>query len=138
MSVMEVGCAVIAKSGKLLIAQRKPGAHLGGFWEFPGGKRYDHENMEACLIREVHEELGIWIRPRQFLRKTEHAYPDKNVALYFYLCDWVSGRPVRRDCLNFQWVEPVELRRFRFPLGDDVILNELIRKRIYYFNRVEP
>ncbi len=133
MSEIEVGCAIIVKNGKLLIAQRKPGTHLGGFWEFPGGKRHDGEEMEQCLVREVREELGVLIRPRELLRRTDYAYPEKNVTLFFWLCDWVSGKPERLDCRDFRWVMPEELRCFKFPLGDDAILNELIRKKTYYF-----
>lgn len=133
MNLMEVGCAIIRRGGRLLIAQRKPGAHLGGFWEFPGGKRQGDETMAECLVREVFEELGIEIRPREFLCRTNYEYPEKRVALYFYLCDWTAGRPVRRGCRDFRWVAPEELRRFRFPLGDDLILNELIRKKSYFF-----
>lgn len=133
MKAVEVGCSIILREGKILIAQRPPGTYLGGYWEFPGGKREAGETIEKCLVREVFEELGIWIRPRSFLCRTDHAYPDKRFSLFFYLCDWVSGRPMRHGCLDFRWVVPEELRRFRFPLGDDVILNELIRKKSYYF-----
>lgn len=128
---MEVGCAIIAREGRILIAQRNPGTHLGGFWEFPGGKREESETIEGCLAREVLEELGIDIRARQFLRRTDYEYPDKDVSLYFYICDWVGGEPLRRGCRDFRWVTPQELRSYRFPLGDDLILNELIRQPSY-------
>lgn len=129
MNKIEVGCAIIIKEGKILIAQRKPGAHLGGFWEFPGGKCRDGEGMERCLVREVEEELGVTVRLRALLRRTEYAYPDRTVLLHFWLCDWRAGKPERLDCRDFRWVAPEELRCFRFPLGDDAILNELIRKK---------
>jgi len=55
---IEVGCAVIYRRGKLLISQRRPGDSLGGYWEFPGGKRDGDETFEACIAREV---LRKWV-----------------------------------------------------------------------------
>lgn len=126
MKTIEVGCAVIFKEGMLLIAQRKLDDSLGGYWEFPGGKRHDHESLEECLIREVQEELGVEVKPRQFLRRTEHKYPDRHLVLYFYLCDWVSGHPVTHDCHDFRWIEPKDLRQFQFPPADEDIIKDLI------------
>ena len=39
------------REGRLLITKRYAKAHLGGFWEFPGGKREPNESFEACLVR---------------------------------------------------------------------------------------
>lgn len=47
--------------GRWLLAQRRPGQHLAGLWEFPGGKREPEESGFAALQRELHEELGIEI-----------------------------------------------------------------------------
>ena len=128
MPIIDVGCAVISRGGKILIAQRKPGEFLSGFWEFPGGKREKGETIEDCLAREVYEELWIRIRPRQWLGITEHAYPGRTFRLHFYACDWISGRPVKRDCLDFRWVFPFEMRRFCFPPGDERLIDELSRR----------
>lgn len=136
MQEIEVGCAIIEKQGKLLIAQRKPGSALGGYWEFPGGKRHLKETLEECLVREVREELGIAIRPRTFLTRTSHAYPDRKVLLDFYLCDWVAGNPVRHDCFDFRWVEPEDLRSYTFPPADRDVIGELIQRKTVYFNRI--
>ena len=135
METIEVGCAVIEKQGKLLIAQRKPGARLGGYWEFPGGKKEAHETMEQCLVREIKEELGIGILPREYLCQIHYRYPDRNVDLSFYLCDWVVGHPIKHDCHDFRWVDPCELPTYRFPPADTDLIRELIRKRGVYFNR---
>lgn len=133
MKTLEVGCAIITQKGKILIAQRKPGTHLGGFWEFPGGKLEKGENLGTCLEREVFEELYIRIRPRQLLCQAEHQYPDRKVVLYFTFCDWLSRQPVKRDCLDFRWVTPEELRSFRFPPADADILNVLLARKAFYF-----
>ena len=52
MQVIEVAAGIIAHEGRYLIARRKAGAHLGGLWEFPGGKRETGETLEECLHRE--------------------------------------------------------------------------------------
>ena len=61
MRVVEVAAGVVFCEGRYLIARRKPGVHLAGFWEFPGGKREPGETLEACLQRELLEELNIHI-----------------------------------------------------------------------------
>ena len=130
---VEVACAVIERKGELLIAQRKPGDSLSGYWEFPGGKRKDSESFAACLVREVREELGVLIQPRQFLRKVAYSYPEKQVSLHFYLCAWVSGAPSKKDCFDFRWVRPEALRSFLFPPADHDLIRDLIqRKRLYF------
>ena len=132
-SVLEVGCAIIRHQNKLLIAQRRMDDHLGGYWEFPGGKRNDNETLEECLVREVEEELGVTIVPVRFFQKMEHPYPERILSLNFYLCDWKSGEPCARDCHAFRWIEPEALRDFKFPPADDGIIEELIRNKSRYF-----
>ena len=126
---IDVGCAIIERQGKILIAQRRHRDTLGGFWEFPGGKFDAGETLEDCLVREVREELGICIRPRRFLRTIAHDYPERRLRLHFYLCDFCCGEPSRLECLDFQWVEVEALRKFQFPPADLDILNELMTMR---------
>ena len=56
--LIEVSAGLVFRNGQLLITQRHADAHLGGLWEFPGGKREPGETFEECLIRELREELG--------------------------------------------------------------------------------
>lgn len=129
MEWIEVGCAVIIRDKKLLIAQRKFTDACGGLWEFPGGKREANESMEACLAREVREELGIEVRPREFMCRHDSVYQEKAIALYFYSCDWVSGHPECLDCQDVKWASVDEPRALSFPEGDRGVLEELIRSR---------
>lgn len=136
---IEVGCAIIQHQGKLLIAQRRPSPDWGGYWEFPGGKRWENESMEDCLVREAAEELGVRITPKCFLARRPVIDRNRRLMLEFYLCDWSGGVPVRRECLNWEWVRPTELRRFNFLPADTEIINHLIQMQGYYFSpRVRP
>lgn len=130
---IEVCCAIIERKGEILIAQRKLEGHLGGYWEFPGGKQEESESIEECLVREVDEELGVLIRPYKFLTNVVHSYPSRQISLHFYLCAWVSGNPVKKDCLDFRWVRPEDLLSFLFPPADRDIIQDLIQKRKDYF-----
>lgn len=127
MVFIEVGCAIVIKDGKLLIAQRKFSDSYGGYWEFPGGKREPDEDIETCLAREVREELGIEIRPRQLLCRHDSKYEERTLMLFFYFCDWVSGEPRPLDCQDVKWASADELRNLPFPKGDDGVLDELVR-----------
>ena len=58
-STVVVAAAIIERDGRLLMARRLQGTHLEGLWEFPGGKIDPGESLEACLVRELAEELGV-------------------------------------------------------------------------------
>src|SRR5580698_8689421 len=83
---IEVSAALIFRDKKLLVAQRHANAHLGGLWEFPGGKREAGETFEQCLVREIREELGIEISVGKLFEEITHAYPEKTVCLKFFTC----------------------------------------------------
>jgi mutator protein MutT len=122
---IEVSAALIFRDGKLLIAQRHADAHLGGFWEFPGGKREPQETFEQCLVREIREELGIEISVGEFLEEISHDYPEKSVRLKFFLCKILSGKPQKIGVADFRWIEKSKLDDFEFPAADAQLLQKL-------------
>lgn len=127
MTVIQVAAGLIHREGRYLIARRRPGVHLGGFWEFPGGKREPGETLEECLQRELFEELNVRIDvpiPYQIVR---HAYPEKIVELHFFHCMIETGEASPIECTELRWVFPEELSQFRFPPADEVILDALRR-----------
>src|SRR5579864_8978438 len=86
--VIEVSAGLVFRDGKLLITRRHADTHLGGLWEFPGGKREPDETFEQCLVRELREELGIEVDVGNLVESLNHAYPKKTVVLKFYRCRW--------------------------------------------------
>ena len=125
MKIIEVSAGLIFRSGKLLITQRHADAHLGGLWEFPGGKRHEGETFEDCLRRELREELGIEVEIRELLEEITHHYPEKSVHLKFFRCDWLRNEPRALGCSAFAWIELQQLDQYAFPEADARLLEKL-------------
>ncbi|MBI3880894.1 MAG: 8-oxo-dGTP diphosphatase MutT [Verrucomicrobia bacterium] len=125
MTRIEVAAGLVFRSGKLLITQRKPGAHLGGLWEFPGGKREAGESFAECLRRELREELGIEVRVGEVIESIAHDYPEKSVHLEFFRCALESGEPQPLGCHAVAWVTAGELADYEFPAADARLLEKL-------------
>src|ERR1039457_6662864 len=122
---VEVSAALIFRDGKLLITQRQAKSHLGGLWEFPGGKREAGETFEQCLVREIREELGVEISVGALFEEISHTYPEKTVRLKFFNCELLSGAPQLLDCAAFKWVGKSELDDHAFPEADVQLLQKL-------------
>lgn len=128
MSVIQVAAGLVYRDGRYLIARRLPGGHLGGYWEFPGGKREEGESLETCLARELREELNISIGAPALFQVVRHAYPEKTVELHFFHCHIESGEAEPLQCAEIRWVKPEELTQFQFPPADDVIIEQLSQR----------
>jgi mutator protein MutT len=117
--------AVIERGGSVLLALRPAGAHLAGHWEFPGGRIEPGETPEACVIRELREELGVQVRVTGRLGVVEHAYPDRRVRLHCLRCAITAGdpRPLASDGLR--WVPIQSLDGWRLPPADRDVLDLL-------------
>ncbi len=122
---IEVSAALIFRDGQLLITQRHAKSHLGGLWEFPGGKLEAGETFEQCLVREIREELGVEIAVGELFEEVVHAYPEKSVRLKFFISRLVSGEPQPLDCAAVKWVKQTELVDFEFPAADLRLLEKL-------------
>lgn len=123
--MIEVAAGLIHREGRYLIARRKPGVHLAGYWEFPGGKREFGESLEDCLRRELFEELSIRVDVPVPYRIIRHDYPEKTVELHFYRCRIEEGQAAPLECAEIRWVLPEELPRYKFPPADQIIIDAL-------------
>ena len=124
-SSIDVTAGLVFRDGKLLITQRKPDAHLGGLWEFPGGKLEPGESFEAALIRELDEELAIEVEVGQLIEELTHAYPEKTVHLKFFKCHWLKNEPHPHDVHALAWITREQLADYEFPAADAHLLDRL-------------
>ena len=129
---IEVSAGLVFRSGKLLITQRHADAHLGGLWEFPGGKREPGETFEQCLVRELQEELGIEVAVGALFESVTHAYAEKTVHLQFFLCRLPVGEPQPLGCAALKWVRHDELAAHEFPAADAQLLQKLAADSILW------
>ncbi len=116
--MMNVCAAVIERDGRVMICQRRPEAHNGLKWEFPGGKLEPGESPEAALKRELSEELAIDVAVGRVMDAVVHRYPDRDVLVLFYRCSILSGEPVTVDCNAVEWARPDDLPRYDFAGAD--------------------
>jgi 8-oxo-dGTP diphosphatase len=126
MLVIEVAAALIRDgAGRYLISQRRRGSHLEGLWEFPGGKREPGEDFEACLRRELTEELSATFAVGPLVHTVRWEYPDRVVVIHFYECRLESGAVIPGEQQAIEWVEPARLRDYAFPPADQMVIERL-------------
>jgi len=128
-----VAAGVLVEGGRVLLSQRKAGAHLAGAWEFPGGKVQSGEDPRAGLRRELAEELGIDAEVGEILDVTFHAYADvgKAVLLLFFEVARAQGSPEPQalDVADWKWAGVGDLDPSLFPPADVAVLGK-VRARL--------
>jgi mutator protein MutT len=124
-SLVVVAAAVIERDGRFLVSRRLDGTHLAGLWEFPGGKCEPGETHDACLRRELREELGVDAVIHEQIVQTDFAYVEKAVRLHFRRCD-IVGDPQARLGQELRWVTRKELQLLELPDGDRELVALLV------------
>jgi 8-oxo-dGTP diphosphatase len=121
-----VAAALRRPDGYYLITRRRPGTHLEGYWEFPGGKVEEGESVAEALIREIEEELGII--PKQFspLVEITHQYSaTKTIFLEIWNVHQWEGDPYPIEGQEMAWVSESELDSYTFPPADQPAIQAL-------------
>jgi len=106
---IHVACAIIERDGLTLAARRSEKMSLPLKWEFPGGKIAAGESCEACLVRELQEEMGVCISVDLPLQPTTHTYASFRVTLYPFICRIISGEITLYEHAEIAWLPPDEL-----------------------------
>lgn len=119
-----VVAAVIERGERFLVTRRGPGAHLEGYWEFPGGKCEEAESLETCLQRELGEELGVQAVVSRELLRVDHPYPERIVELHFFACE-LNGEPRPMLGQEMKWATRAELELLDFPPADAELIERL-------------
>jgi 8-oxo-dGTP diphosphatase len=111
--------------GRFLLAERPPGKHLAGLWEFPGGKCEEDEAPVDALARELREEIGIVVESARPLIAVPHMYPEKQILLDVWRVTAYSGAPVAHEGQRLAWVEADALEGIAMPPADRPVIAAL-------------
>jgi mutator protein MutT len=124
--VVVVTAAIVERDGRFLLTRRLQGTHLAGTWEFPGGKCEPGESLEACLARELMEELAVACTVGHAVLVTRHAYAERTVELHFFATT-LSGNPVPQLGQEMRWASRADLGTLPFPEADRELIQLLMR-----------
>ena len=125
MNITEVVAALIWDGDRFMICQRPAHKARGLLWEFVGGKLEPGESLEAALVRECREELGVTVRPGEVYMEVLHQYPDLLVRLTVLNATIESGEVQRLEHNDIRWITPQEIPNYPFCPADEDILAKL-------------
>lgn len=126
--MIDVVAAVIEnEAGKILVAKRKQGKKLAGFWEFPGGKIEEGETPEESLQRELQEEMNVEIEVGAFIGENVHYYGEFAIRLMVYRARIIRGEIKLSDHEEYAWLEAGELTNVKLAPAD-IPLVQLMKK----------
>ena len=124
--MIDVVCGVIEDlEGRFLACLRPQGKHLGGLWEFPGGKVDPGETPVAALLRELHEELSVDAEVISPLTPVIWAYPERTIRLLPFRCRIIGGALHAHEHEQLLWCAPENFYTLPWAAADLPILREI-------------
>lgn len=128
--MIEVTCAFIIEKDKVLITQNDKNSDHPLQWEFPGGKIKSGETAEACIIREIKEELELDISVEETMVEVEHDYSIKKIRLIPFICKIKRGTLKLNNHIAEQWVKPELLTKKNLSKADERLISQPQNKYI--------
>lgn len=116
---------------RVLLSRRKHDVHMGGCWEYPGGKLEAGENPWQALTRELEEELGITVRRGRRFKMLEYDYPDRKISLSTWIITAWDGEPLGREGQAIDWFDISSLHHLTFPDANACITRLLQLSDVY-------
>lgn len=114
---------VLFRGPEMLMIRRAENVPKGGCWCFPGGHVEPGENARRAVIRELAEELGIHVQPRERIGAVRVL--DSNHLLVVWKVAHLHGelRIAPKEIAEFRWVTPLDARAISpgLPSNDRVL-----------------
>lgn len=121
--MIQVTCALLILKGKVLVTQNNELSDHPFQWEFPGGKIKLGETEEACIIREIKEELELDIEVIEAMIPLEHDYGFKKIKLIPFVCSIVGGSLKLNNHISKKWMDISDLPKIDFSDADKRLIS---------------
>ena len=112
-------------NNKEIFATHRSYGDRKGRREFPGGKLELGETPEACIVREIREELATEIKAERILGVVDYDYPNFHLTMHCILCTIVSGNLKLLEHEAAKWVTKETLRSVDWLPADQLILDKI-------------
>ena len=124
---ISVTLGVVLRDNRVLVGWRESALHLGGCWEFPGGKVKSNETPRHAVVRELKEELGLIIKETDAepLIEFEWCYDAQRYSFSVYTIKNCRDVPGSRFYRSLEWRAVSELKASDFPAANGVIIKAL-------------
>jgi 8-oxo-dGTP diphosphatase len=123
--VTRVTAGIIESDGLVLLARRRPGKHMGGKWELPGGKIEPGETPEQSLARELAEELAVQAQVGELIGSCTWSGDGLSLELLVYRARITAGVPQLLEHEEIRWVKPTELLSYDLADSDRTVISSL-------------
>ena len=120
--LIALGVVYNAARDKVLIARRPRRSHLGGLWEFPGGRVRSGESVRQALKRELFEEVNIDIRECSPLLSFDYDYPGKPLQFSVWKVHGWAGQWLGKEGQETRWADISSLAPADFPAANKGII----------------
>ena len=127
MKEISVAAAIIKHNNKILCVQR--GEHKFNYiskkFEFPGGKIEEGETHKETIIREIKEELKMFINVDESYITVKHQYPDFFLTMYTFICSCKNPSLILTEHIDYKWLAIPELKHLDWAAADIPIIEKL-------------
>ena len=122
--MQQVTAALIEKNGRILLALRRAGRHMGPKWELPGGKVGPGEDPKEALRRELEEEFGIRAQIGECLGCTRFRKHRVDLEVLLYRIGGFGGALQLREHREVRWVEPDQVEAYDLVDSDRKVIRK--------------
>jgi mutator protein MutT len=110
------------EKGQVLLVKRNHSTHGNEFWCLPGGKVDAGETVEASLVREVLEEIGIPCLSKKFLFYQDSLPFEKgkmHCIVFYFLCAVSGTIQLNDESCEYAWVGKDRLDQYPVAFRND-------------------